>query len=84
MGIVNAEILIWRYVWKSLSIDYTLATLSEASTAMCGGILQDGVGLTAEQVSFLMALVALGTMTIWAVYLVLVQVRRKILGRYVR
>ena len=56
-------------LWSSKSL---VATLSEAFSAMCGGILQDDVGLTAEQVSFLMALVALGTMTIWVVYLVLV------------
>jgi len=59
---------------RVVSVDYALATLSEAFSAMCGGILQDDVGLTAEQVSFLMALVALGTMTIWAVYLVFVRV----------
>ena len=41
-------------------------------SSMCGGMLQDYVGLIAEQVSFVMALVALGTMTIWVVYLVLV------------
>lgn len=51
-----------------------LATLSEAFSAMCCGILQDNADLTAEQVSFLMSLVALGTLVTWVVYLNFVQV----------
>jgi len=38
---------------RVMAIDYALATLSEAFSAMCAGVLQDEVGLSAEQVSFL-------------------------------
>lgn len=57
-----------------MSVDYALATLSEAFSAMCGGILQDDAGMSAEQVSFLMSLVALGALTAWIVYLTVVRV----------
>ena len=38
---------------RVMAIDYALATLSEAFSAMCAGVFQDEVGLSAEQVSFL-------------------------------
>ena len=57
-----------------MSVDYALATLSEAFSAMCGGTLQDDAGMSAERVSFLMSLVALGALTAWIVYLTVVRV----------
>ncbi|KAL7535651.1 hypothetical protein ACHAWF_005222 [Thalassiosira exigua] len=59
---------------RVISVDYALATLSEAFSAMCGGILQDDAGLSAEQVSFVMGLVALGAFAVWLVFLVVVRV----------
>lgn len=57
-----------------MAVDYALATLSEAVSAMCGGILQDDFGLSAEQVSYVMALVAVITLGIWGVYFYAVRI----------
>ena len=59
---------------RVMAIDYALATLSEAFSAMCAGVLQDEVGLSAEQVSFLETLVAVGTLAAWIIYLAVVRV----------
>ena len=59
---------------RVMAIDYALATLSEAFSAMCAGVLQDEVGLSAEQVSFLETLVAVGTVAAWIIYLAVVRV----------
>jgi len=59
---------------RVMSVDYALATLGEAFSAMCGGLLQDDAGLSAEEVSFWMAGVAFGTLVVWAVYLHVVRV----------
>ena len=49
-------------------VDYALATTSEAFSAVMCGLLQDNVGLSAENVSFLMALVAVAFLVIWSIY----------------
>jgi len=54
---------------RVVSVDYALATLAEAFSAMCGGLLQDDAGLSAEEVSFWMAAVAFGIFVVWVVYL---------------
>ena len=53
---------------RVMAVDYALATLSEAFSAMCGGMLQDNAGLSAEEVSYVMAVVAFVTLAIWALY----------------
>lgn len=50
------------------AVDYALATLSEAFSALLGGVLQDDIGMSAAQVSLIMALVASATLVIWAIY----------------
>ena len=52
-----------------MALDYALATLSEAIAAMIGGILLDMTDLSPENVSFIMAVVAIVTLFIWAAYL---------------
>ncbi|KAL7451364.1 hypothetical protein ACHAWC_003201 [Mediolabrus comicus] len=50
------------------AVDYALATFSEALSALLGGVLQDDVGMSAAQVSLVMALVASATLVIWIIY----------------
>jgi len=56
---------------RVMSIDYALATLSEAFSAMIGGVAQDRLHLSAEQVAFIMSLVGFATFIIWYIYLTL-------------
>ena len=58
---------------RVMSIDYALATLSEAFSAMIGGVAQDRLDLSAENVSFLMSLVGFATFIIWSIYLTLIR-----------
>lgn len=53
---------------RVMALDYALATLSEAIAAMVGGLLQDKAKLTPEKVSFIMGLVAVTTLLLWALY----------------
>jgi uncharacterized membrane protein len=53
---------------RVMALDYALATLSEAIAAMAGGLLQDKAKLTPESVSFIMGLVAVTTLLLWALY----------------
>ena len=62
---------------RVLSVDYALATTAEAISAFGGGILQDDAGMSAEQVSFLMGIVAMMAFVSWSTYLLLVRHRRK-------
>lgn len=76
---IQSSLLLQKYsandmLGRVISIDYALATLSEAFSAMVGGIFQDKLDLSAEKVAFLMSLVGLATFTIWFVYLTLVRV----------
>jgi len=60
---------------RVMAVDYALATLSEAFSAMAGGMLQDDVGMSAEDVSLIMAVVGLVTLVVWGVYFTFVRVR---------
>ena len=51
-----------------MGVDYALATFSEALGAMAGGLLQDNAGLSPEQVSFIMAMIAFATFVLWSMY----------------
>ena len=53
---------------RVMGVDYALATLSEALAAMAGGVLQDNAGMSPEQVSFVMAIVAFATLVLWTAY----------------
>ena len=54
---------------RVLSVDYALATLGEAMSAFGGGFLQDDFGMSAEQVSFLMGVIATAAFFLWTIYL---------------
>ena len=76
---IHSSLLLQKFSNESMlgrvmSVDYALATLSEAVSAMGGGMLQDHAGLTAEQVSFLMSMLALFTLAAWVIYLAVVRV----------
>ena len=76
---IQSSLLIQKFssgemLGRVISVDSGLATLSEAFSAMCGGLLQDNVGLSAEQVSFFMSLVGLITLAIWILYFAVVRV----------
>ncbi|KAL3782140.1 hypothetical protein ACHAWO_007500 [Cyclotella atomus] len=58
---------------RVMALDYALATLSEAIAAMAAGLLQDNAELTPESVSFIMALIAVITLFMWALYFCRVQ-----------
>lgn len=53
---------------RVFAVDYTLATLSESVSALLGGVLQDDAGLSAAQVSLVMAIVASATLVMWGIY----------------
>lgn len=53
---------------RVVAVDYSLAMLSESVSALLGGILQDDAGLSAAQVSLIMAIVALTTLFMWGIY----------------
>jgi len=53
---------------RVVAVDYALAMLSESISALMGGVLQDGAGMTAAQVSLIMAIVALATLVVWGFY----------------
>ncbi|KAL7522845.1 hypothetical protein ACHAWX_007563 [Stephanocyclus meneghinianus] len=53
---------------RVMAVDYALATLCEAISAMCGGLLQDKAGWSPESVSYTMSMVALSTLVLWARY----------------
>jgi hypothetical protein len=50
------------------AVDYAIATLSEALSALLAGLLQDDADISAEHVSLIMALVASATLVIWIIY----------------
>jgi hypothetical protein len=53
---------------RVVAVDYALAMLSESISALMGGVLQDDAGMTAAQVSLIMAIVALATLNMWGSY----------------
>ena len=53
---------------RVVAVDYAFATLSEALSALLGGVLQDNAGISAANVSLIMALVASATLVIWIIY----------------
>ena len=57
-----------------MAVDYALATLSEAFSAMCGGMFEDNAGLSPEQVSYVMMIVAILTLVVWGAYFFVVRV----------
>jgi len=59
---------------RVLSVDYALATLAESISAFGGGFLQDDFGMSAEQVSFLMGVVATTAFVLWTIYLLVVRI----------
>lgn len=75
---IQSSLLLQKYsdngmLGRVMSIDYALATLSEAFSAMVGGVVQDRLDLSAENVSFLMSLVGFATFIIWSIYLTLIR-----------
>jgi MFS family permease len=50
------------------SIDYSAAVLAEALSAIAAGIIQDSVGLTAEQISLILGAVGVLFFIFWAIY----------------
>ena len=76
---INSTLLLQKFssggmLGRVMAVDYALATLGEAFSALCGGMLQDEMRLSPEQVSLLMALVAVAILSIWAIYLVMARV----------
>ena len=53
---------------RVFGVDHALSTLSESASALLAGVLQDDAGLSAAQVSLIMAIVALVTLVMWGVY----------------
>eukprot|EP00985_Skeletonema_marinoi_P023110 scaffold15122_cov75-Skeletonema_marinoi.AAC.4 len=53
---------------RVFGVDYALAMLSESASALLAGVLQDDAGLSAAQVSLIMAVVAVVTLVMWSVY----------------
>jgi hypothetical protein len=53
---------------RIMAVDYAIATLSEAISAIGGGLLQDKAEMTPEDVSYAMAIVALATSLLWTRY----------------
>eukprot|EP00985_Skeletonema_marinoi_P026149 scaffold20020_cov82-Skeletonema_marinoi.AAC.3 len=53
---------------RVFGVDYALAMLSESASALLAGVLQDDAGLSAAQVSLIMAIVALVTLVMWGVF----------------
>jgi hypothetical protein len=53
---------------RVMAVDYAFATLSEAISAMSGGLLQDKAAMTAEDISLVMTLIAIVTLVLWAAY----------------
>ena len=53
---------------RVLSIDYSLALLSEAFSAYLAGRLRDDAGLSIEEVSFVLGSLAATTLAIWVIY----------------
>jgi MFS family permease len=53
---------------RVFGIDNGLATLAESVSALFAGLLQDGAGLSAAQVSLIMSIVALATLVVWGIY----------------
>jgi MFS family permease len=53
---------------RVVAVDYAIATLSEALSALLAGLLQDNAGISAANVSLSMALVASATLVIWIIY----------------
>jgi MFS family permease len=53
---------------RVVAVDYALAMLSESVSALLGGVLQDDAGMSAAQVSLIMAIVSLITLLIWGIY----------------
>ena len=51
------------------SIDVASALLGEAISALGGGLLMDDAGVSPEQLSFILAVVALGFFTFWTPFL---------------
>lgn len=52
---------------RVMGIDLALAALGKASSAMLAGILQDNAGLSAEQVSLVMAVTAFVMTVLWSI-----------------
>ena len=59
---------------RVLSVDYALATLAESISAFGGGYLQDKFGMSAEQVSFLMGVIATTAFVLWTIHILVVRV----------
>jgi hypothetical protein len=53
---------------RVMAVDYALATLCEAISAMCGGLLQDKAGWSPEAVSYTMSIIAISTLILWTKY----------------
>ncbi len=53
---------------RVFGVDYALAMLSESASALLAGVLQDDAGMSAAQVSLIMAIVALATLAMWGIY----------------
>ena len=53
---------------RVFGLDYALAMFSESASALLAGVLQDDAGMSAAQVSLIMAIVALATLAMWAIY----------------
>eukprot|EP00581_Thalassiosira_minuscula_P014752 CAMPEP_0183721264 /NCGR_PEP_ID=MMETSP0737-20130205/13593_1 /TAXON_ID=385413 /ORGANISM="Thalassiosira miniscula, Strain CCMP1093" /LENGTH=530 /DNA_ID=CAMNT_0025951243 /DNA_START=101 /DNA_END=1693 /DNA_ORIENTATION=+ len=71
---INSSLLLQKsaashMLGRVMAVDYALATLSEAFSAICAGVLQDNAGMSAEKVSFLEALLAIGAIAVWTIYL---------------
>ena len=53
---------------RVLAVDYAFALLTESFSALLCGVLQDHVGLSPEQVSFLMAVIGGVVVIVWSIY----------------
>jgi len=53
---------------RVFGVDHALSTFSESASALLAGVLQDDAGLSAAQVSLVMAIVAVVTLAMWCVF----------------
>ena len=71
---INSVLLLQKYsppilLGRVQSIDVASALLGEAISALGGGLLMDDAGVSPENLSFLLAIIAFGFFTFWTPFL---------------
>ena len=57
-----------KMLGRVVAFDLVLATLSEATSAIFAGVMQDKLGLSAQTISLVMAIVGLAMFGLWSAY----------------